>query len=255
MKWLLDGNFSIGKVLVDSGTVRLFNINSNDTTIESWNGDIELNGGTFCGTLKTDGGDVKLREVLLSSLSINTLSGNVELTTPRVAEQTKAIANSQSGDAALNGTDIVNSGTASLEHIQSNDTTIESKNGDIELHGGTFCGTLKTAAGDVKIREVLLSSLRINTESGDVELTAPSVTESTKVIVNSTSGDVSVNGTNGPWSQINVITGGALTVNWEWEIARNSSSPFKHGKVICYESGFPGAVFDIGSANGDVTFS
>lgn len=142
------------------------------------------------------------------------------------------------------------SGNIKLENASLSNSEIETVSGVMQFENLVNVeAQINTTSGDLAIKNSDLKRLKITSASGDVTLSEPSIALGTEVKIATTSGDINVEKSRGPWKSIDAISrNGDLRINWKGE-----STPVTSQKVTV-KSGGEGATFYAESVSGNITF-
>ena len=139
------------------------------------------------------------------------------------------------------------SGNLRFTHALFDQSTIETVSADVLIEGGKAGLTLRTTSGDFAVNGVHLGRLTAQTVSGDISLTDVTLSESSRLELNTTSGDIAFRRPSGPISRLEART---RTGEHQVRLAGNVQPIDRHGTIV--ETGREGAEIRAESVSGNI---
>lgn len=139
------------------------------------------------------------------------------------------------------------SGNLHFTHAIFENATLETVSADVAIEGGQAELTLRTTSGDLAFNGTRLGRLTAQSVSGDIALNDVSLTESSRLELNTTSGDIALRRPLGPISRLEART---RTGEHKVRLVGNAQPIDRHGTIV--ETGRPGADIRAESVSGNL---
>jgi hypothetical protein len=141
------------------------------------------------------------------------------------------------------------SGSIHGKDVDLDNAVLESVSGTVRLEGGKGVARVSTTSGDFLLKQAHITGLKVQSVSGDLLVTECSGQEDAEIDLGSTSGDVTVEKFQSPWSRVEAYTRtGEIKVGWQG----NTQPAARAGLSLA--SGQDGAAFKAETLSGDITF-